>query len=180
MNPKMEIYKTFVEVFRGYLDTALTANIWFYALTGAIMSYYLSNRENNQYLKFSLFLPLILGVLIILISVLGIKQAYLIEEMMLRDAGNIGLKHVPAVEVLVNFLRSSVGLISLVCISLALILFFADSSSRIAQLRNNIWLWVILSVLVLSYYVWIYWLIWRIRYSFHRTEAQQLIEPKHE
>jgi hypothetical protein len=164
MNPNMEIYKTFVEVFRGYLDTALTANIWFYALTGAIVSYYLSNQKKAPYLTYSLFLPFILGVLIIIISVAGIRQAHRIEEMMLKDAGNIQLEHVPAVEVLVSFLKSSVGLISLVCICLALILVFADSSLSEAQLKKKIrkkkWLWVVLITLVGSYYFWVYgWLI---------------------
>lgn len=159
MNPNIEIYKAFVEVFRGYLDTALMANIWFYALTGAIVSYYLSNRKDAKYLKFSLFLPFILGVLIIIISAAGIRQAHLIEEMMLKEAGIIKLEHVPAVEVLVNFLKSSVGLISLVCICLALILIFADDEKRMAQLREKRWLRGILIALVVSYYVWVYiWL----------------------
>jgi hypothetical protein len=155
MNPNIEIYKAFVEVFRGYLDTALTANIWFYALTGGIVSHYLSNRRKTSYLKYSLFLPFILGVLIITISLAGIRQAYLIEAMMLKDAGNIKLEHVPAVEVLVNFLKSSVGLISLVCTCLVFILVFADS-----PLRKKKFLWALLIVLAVAWYVYAYgWLI---------------------
>ncbi len=163
MNTDMESYKTFVEVFRGYLDTALTANIWFYALTGAIVSYYLKNREKDSYLQFSLILPFILGVLIIILSVAGIKQAYLIEGVMLK-ASDIKLEHVPAVEVLVNFFKASVGLISVVCISLvALFIFLGSFPLKIqiaATLKKKKWLWGVFILLIVGYFIWVYrWLL---------------------
>jgi hypothetical protein len=122
MNPNMEVYKAFVDVFKGYLDTALTANIWFYAVAGAIVTYYLSNREKKDYLKYSLLLPFLLGVLIVFISWKGIGQSYLIERIMLKDAGgDIQLFEVPAVNILVNFLRASITLIIFVCVCLVIL-----------------------------------------------------------
>jgi len=121
MNPNMEIYKTFVDIFKGYLDTALTANIWFYAFTGAVVTYYLSNREGKPFLKYSLFLPFALGILLLFFSWKGIGQAHLIQGVMLKAAGDIQLVEVPAVEILVNFFWASIILISFVCISLILL-----------------------------------------------------------
>ena len=46
-------YKIFVEIYKGYLDTALTGNIWFYTLTGAVVANYLSKKEERFYLRFS-------------------------------------------------------------------------------------------------------------------------------
>ncbi len=108
--------------FKGYLDTALTANIWFYAFTGAILTYYLAHRERKQYLRYSLLLPFVLGILIIFISWKGIGQAYLIEGVMLKSAGDIQLVEVPAVNILVNFLRASIALLFLVCICLIVLI----------------------------------------------------------
>jgi hypothetical protein len=124
MNPNIEVYKAFVDVFKGYLDTALTANIWFYALAGAIVTNYLSNQEKKRYLEYSLLLPLLLGVLIVFISLKGIGQSYLIEGMMLKEVGS-DIQHfeVPAVNILVNFLIASSALISVVCVGLTMLFF---------------------------------------------------------
>src|SRR5437588_4530559 len=111
MNPDINNYKIIVEVFKGYLDTALTANIWFYALTGAVVSYYLSNRSKKQreniYLKYSLFLPIALGGLIIYLSWQGKKQACLLESVLVRAGSDPKLDDVPSVNFLANFLDAS-------------------------------------------------------------------------
>ena len=73
MNPNMESYKIIVEIFKGYLDTALMGNIWLYALTGAILTHYLTHRKESPKLKFSLVLPILLGGLIIFLSCSGNK-----------------------------------------------------------------------------------------------------------
>jgi Na+/alanine symporter len=123
MNPNMESYKIFVDIFKGYLDTALTANIWFYALTGAVATYYLSNKEGKPFLKFSLFLPFALGIMLLFLSYKGIRQARDIEKDMLKDVGDLPLADIPAVEILVNFFVASLILISSVCVGLVLLFF---------------------------------------------------------
>jgi hypothetical protein len=123
MNPNMESYKIFVDIFKGYLDTALTANIWFYAFTGAVATHYLSNREGKPFLKYSLFLPFALGVMLLFFSCNGIKQARLIESVMLKEAANLPLAEIPAVSILVNFFVASLILISSVCVCLILLFF---------------------------------------------------------
>lgn len=159
MNTDMESYKTFVDVFKGYLDTALTANIWFYALTGAVVSYYLKNRENARYLKFSLILPFVLGILIIVLSGAGIGQAHLIEGLMLKASG-LRLEHVPAAEVLVNFFKASIGLISAVCIGLILLFIFLEDFRFKTGIVRNKWLrrcfWILFILLICGYFIWLY------------------------
>jgi chromate transport protein ChrA len=160
MNPNIENYKIFLEVFKGYLDTALTANIWFYTLTGAVVSYYLSNRnEEKSYLKFSLFLPFVLGVQIIVLSILGIGQARFIEST-LKDVSNIQLEYIPAVEILVNFLKASIGLISLVCIGLILLfMFLEDFPGRkwiMEQIKNKWGRGILVTLIIAAYYILIY------------------------
>jgi len=51
MNTALETYKIYVDILKGYLDTALMANIWFYAITGAIVANYLTNGKNKPFLK---------------------------------------------------------------------------------------------------------------------------------
>jgi hypothetical protein len=56
----LQDYKLIVEIFKGYLDTALTVHSFYYALTGAITAYYLAHRRERKFMKCSLILPLVL------------------------------------------------------------------------------------------------------------------------
>lgn len=151
------------------------------------MTYYLSNRNEEKprcyrrcrqkfvvsktnrngeksYLKFSLLLPFVLGVQIIVLSILGVGQARLIESTMLKTSGNIGLEHVPAVDILVNFLKASIGLISLVCISLILLFIYLEVfpyKKWIIEQRKNKWKrGILIALIIANYYTWIYaWLL---------------------
>jgi hypothetical protein len=116
MNTKAEKYKILVDVFKGYLDTALTGNIWFYAFTGAVVTYYLSNREGKPYLKYSLFLPFFLGILIIVLFLIGRREANTLEQKMFEE--NDELRDTPPVKFLGNYLLASVVMIGLVCVCL--------------------------------------------------------------
>ncbi len=140
VNPNLEKYKTLVDVFKGYLDTALTANIWFYAFTGAIVTYYLSNEQGKDYFVYSLLVPLILGLLVVWRSLVGIKQAYKLKREMFSEKTTQNPKElvfftwkqfdtncVP-VDVLVGFLRASIFLVSLVCIGIIYIMLFSPLS----------------------------------------------------
>ena len=118
VNSKIEKNKTLIDVFKGYLDTALMANIWFYALTGGAVTYYLSNREGKPYLRFSLFLPFLLGCLIIVLSARAIRLARSLKEKILEEAGYSKTEKSPSLEFFVSFLWASIALISVVCAGL--------------------------------------------------------------
>ncbi len=144
---EMEKYKILVEVFKGYFDTALTANIWFYAFTGGVVTYYLSNKPVEPYLRYSLLLPVFLGVLLMLRSLVGMRQAYDLQKAMLSEGNNKRVKmnsnikrrikksllilfkyYKPSrqmlpVEILVGYLRATIISVSLVCVGL-IVLFF--------------------------------------------------------
>lgn len=60
-------------------DTALTANIWFYAFTSLVRTYYPYHKQKEPYLIYSLFLPVFSGFLLIWRSLVGMGQAYRLE-----------------------------------------------------------------------------------------------------
>ena len=84
------------------------------------MTYYLSNQEGKDFLVYSLFIPVILGALVVWRSFVGIGQAYDLQQEMLAE--KIESSFVP-IDVLVGFLQASIFLDYLVCICL-IILFF--------------------------------------------------------
>ncbi|MGH1456927.1 MAG: hypothetical protein ACRBDI_09115 [Alphaproteobacteria bacterium] len=52
-------YEHEVSLHRGYMDLAIKLTMFSYAVTGAILSYYLSNI-GDPFLKFSLLLPMVM------------------------------------------------------------------------------------------------------------------------
>lgn len=124
MDTKLESYKTFVDIFKGYLDTALTANIGFYSITGAIVAYYLSYREQRPYLKFSLVVPFIFGIALTTLSLRGIVQASYLEANVMRVAGVLQIRGAPPIEILKGFLWITGILSGLVCVCLICLFFW--------------------------------------------------------
>jgi len=72
---RLQNYKTIVEIFKGYLDTALTVHTSYYALTGALAAYYLANRKERPYVRYALILPFFLGLTLAYVSFTGMRQA---------------------------------------------------------------------------------------------------------
>ena len=97
-------YKIFVDIFKGYLDTALSAHIWFYAITGAIVSYYLNSKLQDSYIRYSLLLPLALGVALVITCWIGWRQASALKDQTNRIGTELNIAEFPPVDILRNSL----------------------------------------------------------------------------
>jgi predicted RNase H-like HicB family nuclease len=99
MATSLEEYKIIVDVSKGYLDTALNAHIWFYVVTGGIVSYYLTEPKKypNYY---SLIIPLLLGVALAFASFRGLRQALALRKKTKEIAIGLSLASVPPIDIL--------------------------------------------------------------------------------
>jgi len=57
-----EKYKQEVEMHRGYLDLALKLNVFYFAITGAIISFYFLHIHEEPLVRYSLILPLVMSL----------------------------------------------------------------------------------------------------------------------
>ncbi len=82
----MDQYKVYVDLFKFYVDCALKATTWFYAITGSILTYYFSHEHKpSQLLPYSLVLPIVLSV--------GFAIIFLTGRTHLKDMG-VKLDHI--------------------------------------------------------------------------------------
>jgi len=100
MDANLENYKLLVEIFKGYLDTALSVHTTYYALTGAIAAYYLANRKDQSYVKYSLLLPLIFGCALIYVSFSGMSQALTLQGKVNEIVAKLAMPGAPPVDIL--------------------------------------------------------------------------------
>jgi hypothetical protein len=103
-----------IEAYRYYLNIALQTNVFFYAITGVILGFYL-NKTTSEYLVYALLLPIliasILGGVFIYAAGLQKKAADTIEDIRreLRseksDDKRVAIKEIPDLELLYILLR---------------------------------------------------------------------------
>ena len=106
---RLKEFEMRVEAFRYYLNIALQTNVFFYAITGVILGFYL-NKATNEYLVYALLLPIliagILGGIFIYAADLQRKAADIIEDLRreLRNEGSdekrVIIKDMPDLELL--------------------------------------------------------------------------------
>lgn len=111
-------YATYVDLFKFYLDTALKANLWFYSITGAILTYYFAVKNARpdspnvlnaaaSPLEHTLVLPMVLGVGLGIIFLVGSTQANDMRNKLRYIRDELKLPGMPHVQVLIYFLALS-------------------------------------------------------------------------
>ena len=116
-------YEISVDLYKHYLKLAIEINVFYYAITGAIVSYYFAHRMEAPEIRFALMLPILMSVLLALFFIYGsIMNRYSRDEMFrVRDA--LGLRVAPEFAVLGWLLVVFAALMVLVALSLGAILF---------------------------------------------------------
>ena len=60
-NILLKRYEREIDLYKFYLDISVKASLFAFGVTGALLSYYFTNREDNEFLVWSLSLPMILN-----------------------------------------------------------------------------------------------------------------------
>ena len=55
-------YELAVNTYLKYFDVAIRLNLFFYGITGAIVSYYFSKNANGNMIEHALILPIVFGI----------------------------------------------------------------------------------------------------------------------
>ena len=115
-------YEISVDLYKHYLKLAIEINVFYYAITGAIVSYYFAHRTAEPEIRFALALPILMSILLAAFFIYGsIMNRYSREEMFrIRDA--LGLRVAPEFAVLSWILIIFAALMGLVAISLGALL----------------------------------------------------------
>jgi len=64
-------YITHIDLYKFYFDLMIKLNVFFYGITGAILSFYLSKSANDTDLEYVLLLPVFFGLGVAALSIYG-------------------------------------------------------------------------------------------------------------
>ncbi len=62
-NPRWKEFEMRVEAYRYYLSIILQTNVFFYAIAGVALGFYL-NQTSNEYLAYALLLPILIAAIL--------------------------------------------------------------------------------------------------------------------
>ncbi len=115
-------YELHVGLYKFYLDLAIRMNIFYYAVTGAILSFYFSHMDEGA-ARFSLVLPALMSVAFawLFLHAANLVGVVRLEVFRIRDA--LGLLTAPELQVLVYLLRIFGALFAAVALGTAVLVF---------------------------------------------------------
>ena len=115
-------YEIKVDLYKHYLKLTIEINVFYYAITGALLSYYLAHRTDPA-VRFALVLPMLMSILFALLFIYGAILNRLSRAEIFRVRNDLGLSVAPDLAVLGWLLTICATLMLLVAVGLgALIL----------------------------------------------------------
>lgn len=118
-------YNQHTDLYKFYLSLALKANIFYYGITGAILSYYLAHTNIGP-IKYSLLLPIILSISMGLIFLYGAFLMKFPRKEMFNIRDELGLDTAPDFNILSIFLIIFGIVLFLVAVSLILLFLWPE------------------------------------------------------
>ncbi|MFA4844255.1 MAG: hypothetical protein WC632_04805 [Candidatus Margulisiibacteriota bacterium] len=116
-------YSQNVDLFKFYMKLVLELNVFYYAVTGAIFSFYFANHKITN-IQYSLMLPLFMSLAFAGFFFYGAHLMKCIRQEVFDIRDNLGLKVAPDVGVLSLLLRIFAVLFIIVAIVCVYIVFF--------------------------------------------------------
>lgn len=113
----MKQYQMMVDVHKFYFDIVLKFLIFHYAVTGAILSFYLS-QSNTGVMRFALIFPIFMSLIFSVFAYFGSTRVDLMEEEVIRITNLLGLDVYPDP----LFLKYMLRVASLLCIAITVAL----------------------------------------------------------
>ena len=112
-----------VELHRSYLDLAIKLNMFYYAITGAILSFHFANTDLPMG-KYALVLPVLLSIGLTIFFLWSAKLAHNLRIHIRSTAEELGLKAYPEGIVLVLLCLIFGSILAVVSVALILYLVF--------------------------------------------------------
>lgn len=109
-------YDVHVDLYKHYLKLVIEMNVFYYAITGAIVSYYFAHRIEEPEIRFSLMLPIAMSAFLAFFFLYGIIKNHESRKEMYRIGAALKLKVVPEFGVLSGLL----GIFAILMISVAI------------------------------------------------------------
>ena len=111
-------YAMHIDLYQKYMDIVLKINLFYYGITGALLSFYFSADGNGKTIEYALLLPIffslgLIGLFCFSVKTLAISSTdigYLVKE--------LEMPYFIRIDALIYLMRGSIGFVALTTIGL--------------------------------------------------------------
>jgi len=115
-------YALHLDVYKAHLDIVVKVLTFYYAITGGIVSYYLTHPTGGADVRFALVLPLVFSIGLGVIAFRGARLIFVVQQELGAIARRLGLQVYPALTALVNLLRLAAAACAITALGLTYLL----------------------------------------------------------
>jgi len=108
-------YQQHIDTYKFYLDIVVRLMVFYFAISGAIVSFYASNSEAAN-TKLALFLPFVMGVGLLIFFCIGAVLSLVTRKDLFEIRDSLGLQVAPETGVL-TLLLAIFSVVLFVCVS---------------------------------------------------------------
>ncbi|MDP7142408.1 MAG: hypothetical protein QF692_06610 [Alphaproteobacteria bacterium] len=117
-------YRHQIDTNRGYIDIVIKLNLFYYAITGSILSFYFASASDAQLFRYVLLFPIVMSLCFAFISFGGARSAKVSQRELRSLASTLDFEsHSVVANILKNILYVSSVLTFIVAIAM-MVLFF--------------------------------------------------------
>jgi len=119
-------YSMHIDAYHKYMDIVVKLNLFYYGITGAILSFYFSKAEvGSAYVKLSLLLPVLFSLALIFLFGYAIKALAVSKIDIINIVRELEMNAFVAIDALIYMLWGSISFVVLVSFGILYVLFFS-------------------------------------------------------
>jgi hypothetical protein len=127
LNDKEQLWKRYelsINTYLKYLDFVLKLNLFYYGITGALVSFYFAKSNNNTLIEYALILPIIFSIGIIALCVFASKTLNVSKKEIdwLTHKDQLNLNYVTRIDALIYLVHATAVFAALVAMGIGYIL----------------------------------------------------------
>ena len=116
-------YSKNVDVYTTFMNIVIKINLFYYGITGALLSYYFSNSGNHYELKYALWLPALFSIGLILLFLYGHWAVIKTKEDIEDCKNTLKMNRWVSVDTLIYTIRGSIFFFAVSFIGIFYVLF---------------------------------------------------------
>lgn len=114
-------YHSYLELYKYYLELSLKGNVFFYLITGSILTFYFTN-SNKPLVKYSLILPVVMSLALGAAFLLGAHSTRELGMDFIDLSSRLGFRTCPRVKILIFLLYSFGSIFIIVALAMLMLI----------------------------------------------------------
>ena len=111
-------YEMHIDLYKKYIDIVLKINLFYYGITGALLSFYFTKNGNGSAIEYSLLLPILFSFSLIALFIFGDRAFKVSQQDIDSLVEELEMPYFVRTDALIYIMRGTIGFIGVTTLSL--------------------------------------------------------------